>query len=118
MATSAWGAVKQKVVQGQGCKVEVSVRVRPYIEKYDADIEQNAENAIRLGSEPNSIVYGAKGFSFHRVFTSEVPTQTIFEDSYQHMVQSAVDGFNVTMFAYGQTGAGKTHTMAGTEEVP
>ena len=53
------------------------MRVRPYIEKYDADIEQNAENAIRLGSEPNSIVYGAKGFSFHRVFTSEVHTYII-----------------------------------------
>jgi centromeric protein E len=49
---------------------------------------------------------------------AQVPTQTIFEDAYQHMIQSAVDGFNVTMFAYGQTGAGKTHTMAGTEETP
>lgn len=31
-------------------------------------------------------------------------------------MQSAVDGHNVTIFAYGQTGAGKTHTLYGTLE--
>jgi len=40
-------------------------------------------------------------------------TQTeVFEDC-RDLVQSAVDGYNVTMFAYGQTGAGKTFTMYG-----
>jgi len=37
----------------------------------------------------------------------------VFEDCCD-LVQSAVDGYNVTMFAYGQTGAGKTYTMYGT----
>ena len=38
----------------------------------------------------------------------------MFEDT-KHLVQSAVDGYNVCIFAYGQTGSGKTHTIYGNE---
>lgn len=40
-------------------------------------------------------------------------TQDELFDSVRDLVQSAVDGFNVTVFAYGQTGSGKTYTMYG-----
>jgi len=38
--------------------------------------------------------------------------EDVFEDT-KDLVQSGVDGYNVTIFAYGQTGAGKTYTMYG-----
>lgn len=41
----------------------------------------------------------------------------MFEDT-RHLVQSAVDGYNVCIFAYGQTGSGKTHTIYGGEGNP
>ena len=41
----------------------------------------------------------------------------VFEDT-KHLVQSAVDGYNVCIFAYGQTGSGKTFTIYGTNDNP
>ena len=41
----------------------------------------------------------------------------VFEDT-KHLVQSAVDGYNVCIFAYGQTGSGKTFTIYGTDDNP
>ena len=41
----------------------------------------------------------------------------VFEDT-KHLVQSAVDGYNVCIFAYGQTGSGKTFTIYGSDDLP
>jgi kinesin family protein C2/C3 len=50
-------------------------------------------------------------FSFDAVFFP-AETEAVFKDCCD-LVQSAMDGHNVAMFAYGQTGAGKTHTLFG-----
>ncbi len=46
-----------------------------------------------------------------------VPAAQVFEDT-KHLVQSAVDGYNVCIFAYGQTGSGKTFTIYGASFSP
>jgi hypothetical protein len=50
-------------------------------------------------------------FGFDAVFSPGTQDE-VFEDC-RDLIQSAADGYNVTMFAYGQTGAGKTFTMYG-----
>ena len=54
----------------------------------------------------------AKKFTFDAVFSPVDGQDVVFEDV-SHLVQSAVDGYNVCIFAYGQTGSGKTWTMSG-----
>lgn len=58
-----------------------------------------------------------KTFTFDSVFDERSSQEDVFNEC-SDLVSSAVDGFNVTIFAYGQTGAGKTHTMFGSQEDP
>lgn len=50
------------------------------------------------------------------MFDKYVSQETVFEKSVKFATDGVLDGFNATVFAYGATGAGKTHTMLGTED--
>lgn len=54
-----------------------------------------------------------QGITFDRVFDELVDQEGIFQLSGQHMVEAFLEGYNCSLFVYGQTGAGKTHTMMG-----
>jgi hypothetical protein len=61
-------------------------------------------------------VPGRGTFNFDRVFCPDAHgTQVEVFEECRDLVESALDGHNVTILAYGQTGAGKTYTMLGTE---
>lgn len=57
-------------------------------------------------------------FSFDNVFGDGVSTQEIFDLQVKELVNTAMEGINVTVFAYGQTSSGKTFTMRGIEKQP
>ena len=57
-------------------------------------------------------------FSFDSVFGEGVATQEIFDRQVRELVVTAMEGINVTVFAYGQTSSGKTFTMRGIDQQP
>jgi hypothetical protein len=90
-------------------QVRVFCRIRPFSETEKLNGE--AEKLVVLENDcVESPIAGV--FSFNGVYAPGTQAE-IFDDC-KDLVQSAVDGHNVTIFSYGQTGAGKTFTMYGT----
>ena len=54
-----------------------------------------------------------KTFTFDAIYDWNSTQIDIFEETFQGLVDSVLKGFNGTIFAYGQTGTGKTFTMEG-----
>ncbi|EPX73981.1 kinesin-like protein Klp5 [Schizosaccharomyces octosporus yFS286] len=57
-------------------------------------------------------------YAFDRVFDETAPQQSVYEQTARPLLDNILDGFNSTVFAYGATGCGKTHTITGTNEDP
>ncbi len=56
----------------------------------------------------------ARSFYFDNVYDSKTKQETVFNETALPIIESVMQGYNGTIFAYGQTGTGKTHTMEGT----
>nr|XP_031289190.1 kinesin-like protein KIF19 [Camelus dromedarius] len=59
-----------------------------------------------------------KTFIFDTVFDQQASQEDVYRATTQHLVEGVVSGYNATVFAYGPSGAGKTHTMLGTDAEP
>ncbi|XP_062485941.1 kinesin-like protein KIF18B [Pezoporus occidentalis] len=76
------------------------------------------------GAAPGSALpaRGPKGkeleFVFDRVFGEEATQEEVFQHSTSELLDSVLEGYNCSVFAYGATGAGKTYTMLGSEHSP
>nr|CCA15231.1 kinesinlike protein putative [Albugo laibachii Nc14] len=72
------------------------------------------ENPVPTGLDPNSTaMYGSQVFSFDHVYDQHCTQKTVYENTAKAVVESSLEGYNATIFAYGQTGTGKTYTMEG-----
>lgn len=56
---------------------------------------------------------GAQTFTYDHVFDESDGQQVVFDHVARPVVQDLMDGYNATIFAYGQTSSGKTYTMEG-----
>lgn len=54
-----------------------------------------------------------RNFTFDAVYDWNSKQVDLFEETFRDLIESVLNGFNGTIFAYGQTGTGKTFTMEG-----
>ena len=59
-----------------------------------------------------------KTFAFDAVYAPNSRQQTIYDETAFPLVENVLEGYNGTIFAYGQTGCGKTFTMTGKAHDP
>ncbi|KAK7162326.1 hypothetical protein R3I94_004856 [Phoxinus phoxinus] len=102
--------------------VKVCVRVRPLIKREECESSEPVQlfwradkQAIHQLDEDGA---PTKSFSFDRVFSATETTAQLYQDIAKPLVVSAVEGYNGTIFAYGQTSSGKTFSMMGSEHNP
>ncbi|KAF0911415.1 hypothetical protein E2562_008293 [Oryza meyeriana var. granulata] len=94
-------------------RIHVAVRARPLsAEDARSSPWRVSGNAIALSVQPST------RFEFDRIFGEECRTAEVYGARTKHIVDSAVRGFNGTVFAYGQTNSGKTYTMRGSANEP
>ncbi|XP_023387147.1 centromere-associated protein E isoform X3 [Pteropus vampyrus] len=95
--------------------VAVCVRVRPLNSREEALGEATQ---VYWKTDNNAIyqVDGSKSFNFDRVFHSNETTKNVYEEIAVPIIDSAIQGYNGTVFAYGQTASGKTYTMMGSDD--
>ncbi|XP_050227207.1 kinesin-like protein KIN-7K, chloroplastic isoform X2 [Mercurialis annua] len=97
--------------------VTVTVRFRPLSPREIRQGEEIAwyadgETIVRNEHNP-SIAY-----AYDRVFGPTTTTRHVYDVASQHVVSGAMEGINGTIFAYGVTSSGKTHTMHGDQRSP
>ena len=102
-----------------GSSIFVGIRIRPPNEKEDKNEVSWTTDGLHLisgvsGSSCGSSAAKADSYRFDRVFHQSCTTQDVYRGAAQDIVRSCLDGMNGTVFAYGQTSTGKTHTMMGT----
>ncbi|POM82988.1 Kinesin motor domain protein [Cryptosporidium meleagridis] len=114
---------RQNTIEENGVNVKVIVRCRPLTEQEKKD--PNNSNVLQVKPDSKEIVvshqtlsrkfdsYSTKLFTFDGVCGSFTSQRELFKQYVVPIVDEVLLGFNCTIFAYGQTGTGKTYTMEG-----
>jgi hypothetical protein len=108
-------------------RVKVHVRVRPSLpsdESRDPNLtstiyqpqSQGKVNVITEGNSGGSC-NNTKSFQFDAFFDEKTTQEEVYDQVARPIIDGVLDGYNGTLFAYGQTGTGKTYTMMGNEKV-
>eukprot|EP00741_Cyanophora_paradoxa_P010442 tig00000037_g10097.t1 len=106
------GGAKEKRDANNIC---VLARFRP---QNASELAKGGAACIELGSDGQSVRFQGTTnekhtFTFDRVFGESCTQEEVYEYAARPIVEDVLQGYNGTVFAYGQTSSGKTHTMQG-----
>ncbi|KAK4295819.1 hypothetical protein Pmani_031640 [Petrolisthes manimaculis] len=115
---------KMKASASTAEAVKVVVRCRPMDEQETANghkrvVEMDVDRGVvELRSIKSAVTDPPKTFTFDAVYDWNSKQQELYDETFRPLIDSVLNGFNGTIFAYGQTGTGKTYTMEGIREDP
>ncbi|EXX76693.1 Kip1p [Rhizophagus irregularis DAOM 197198w] len=92
----------------------LAVRIKPITDEDLEKLPTRFQRQVITTPSPHQIVVeGEKRqfYHFDHVFPPETTQEEIYEKSVENLVDKFLEGYNVTILAYGQTSSGKTHTM-------
>ncbi|CAG9321920.1 unnamed protein product [Blepharisma stoltei] len=116
--------------------IQVCIRVRPLLKPYEDEeiwcTDSNSNSIYTIGANQSdsspfrdkeiklrySEGQGPQSFTYDHVYGPEFTSQQIYQQISKPIVQRVLNGFNGTVFMYGQTTSGKTYTMLGTPDLP
>ncbi|KAM8976683.1 kinesin heavy chain isoform 3-T3 [Pelodytes ibericus] len=91
------------------CSIKVLCRFRPLNQ---AEVTRG-DKFIPVFQGDDSVIVGGKPYAFDRVFPPNTTQEQVYHACAMQIVKDVLAGYNGTIFAYGQTASGKTHTMEG-----
>ncbi|AEE75137.1 P-loop containing nucleoside triphosphate hydrolases superfamily protein [Arabidopsis thaliana] len=97
--------------------VTVTVRFRPLSPReirQGEEVAWYADGETIVRNEHNPTI----AYAYDRVFGPTTTTRNVYDIAAHHVVNGAMEGINGTIFAYGVTSSGKTHTMHGDQRSP
>ncbi|KAJ5574328.1 uncharacterized protein N7459_008755 [Penicillium hispanicum] len=80
--------------------------------------EDNPVQKFSRSVVPNGKRVKDQTFAFDRIFDQNTSQGEVYESTTRSLLDNVLDGYNATVFAYGATGCGKTHTITGTAQQP
>ncbi|KAI5125048.1 hypothetical protein M0805_007472 [Coniferiporia weirii] len=106
-------------IVNSSCLREVIKVIDDRILMFDPEEKDRARAFAERGFvPPGTKRYKDKRFMFDRVFDADSRQTDIYEATARPLLDGLLDGYNATVFAYGATGCGKTHTISGTDDDP
>ncbi|KAK9970003.1 hypothetical protein ABG768_028143 [Culter alburnus] len=91
------------------CNIKVLCRFRPLNQ---AEILRG-DKFLPTFQGDDTVIIGGKSYAFDRVFPTNTTQEQVYNTCAKQIVKDVLGGYNGTIFAYGQTSSGKTHTMEG-----
>uniref|UniRef100_A0A3B4V5Z9 Kinesin-like protein n=1 Tax=Seriola dumerili TaxID=41447 RepID=A0A3B4V5Z9_SERDU len=91
------------------CNIKVLCRFRP-LNKSEII---RGDKFIPIFQGEDTVILGGRSYVFDQVFPTNTTQEQVYNTCAKQIVRDVLGGYNGTIFAYGQTSSGKTHTMEG-----